>query len=146
MSTFASPVAEGCTKDEATDDTDMDRAGEAGLAGANVDGEAGKLDAPGSETLRDIAGAADATGVAFGVDCWEDTTEVLIAMGAGVALFVSGLGWIWPSSPGEKERAEQKPSEDVIRRVRPSLDQARSVKVAKCRLLTMTSGLDCCVS
>ena len=35
-----------------------------------------------------------------------------------------------PSSPGAKVRAEQKPSEDVMISVRPSLDQLKSVKVA----------------
>jgi hypothetical protein len=83
MRTLASPVAEGWTKEEATEETDIERAGDAGRAGANVDGEAGKLDAPGSDGLRAMAGAAVAIGVALGVDCCEDTTEVLIADGAG---------------------------------------------------------------
>jgi hypothetical protein len=55
---------------------------------------------------------------------------------------------------------EQKPSEEVMRRVRPLLDlnvwlvagsidicggayQVRSVKVAQCRLLTMHNGVCC---
>ena len=90
MRTLASPVAEGCTKEDATEETDMERAGEAGRAGANVDGEAGKLEAPGSEALRAMAGAVVATGVAFGVDCCDETTDVLIADGAAGAFVASG--------------------------------------------------------
>lgn len=58
---------------------------------------------------------------------------------------------------------EQNPSEDVISSIEPSLDlnickqrhklkskdsryQVMSVKVAKCKLLTMHSGFCCCVS
>jgi hypothetical protein len=67
-----------------------------------------------------------------------------------------------PSSPGANVTAEQNPSEDVISNVDPSLDlvyisilylrlkhstyQVMSVKVAKCRLLTMHNGFCCCVS
>ena len=69
MRTFASPVADGCTKDDPTDETDIDRAGLAGLAGANVDGEAGKLLCPLSDSFFCIGGAVVFTGVAFGVDC-----------------------------------------------------------------------------
>ena len=52
---------------------------------------------------------------------------------------MAGLGWckvgVWPvytspSSPGEKVRFEQKPSEELISSVKPSVDQVRSVKVA----------------
>ena len=54
--------------------------------------------------------------------------------GWGVCVTVRGEWWwwcdkvgtcpayTWPSSPGAKLTAEQKPSEDVIRRVRPSVD------------------------
>src|ERR1700761_1627351 len=70
MSTLASPVAEGCTKEDATEETDIERAGLAGLAGVNVDGEAGN---PPSESFLVIGGALALTGVALGVDCCEDT-------------------------------------------------------------------------
>lgn len=69
MRTFASPEAEGCTKDDATDETDIDRAGLAGLTGANLDGEAGKLPVPCSEGRFIIGGAVAFTGVALGVVC-----------------------------------------------------------------------------
>jgi hypothetical protein len=36
-----------------------------------------------------------------------------------------------PNSPGENDRQEQNPSEEVIMSVRPSLAHARSVNVAK---------------
>jgi hypothetical protein len=76
----------------------------------------------------------------------------------------------WPSSPGENVSVEQKPSEDVIKRVKPSVDlflsaliawntlegctisilvanwrtyQVKSVKVAQCRLLTTQMGVCC---
>lgn len=67
-----------------------------------------------------------------------------------------------PSSPAEKVTEEQKPSEELIRSVDPSFDldfvntcstmeihlayHVISVKVAKCRLLTMHNGFCCCVS
>lgn len=51
-----------------------------------------------------------------------------------------------PSSPGLNEIVEQKPSEDEISRVSPSLDHAKSVNVARCRLLTTHMGVICCVS
>lgn len=67
-----------------------------------------------------------------------------------------------PSSPGANDNAEQKPSEELMIKVKPSLDlylfrrcdcktekltyQVKSVKVAKCRLLTTQRGVCCCVS
>jgi len=65
---------EGCIKDDAIDDVDIDRAGLAGLAGANVDGEAGKAPEDGCFA---IGGAVALTGVAFGVDCSEDTVVLI---------------------------------------------------------------------
>jgi len=56
------------------DDADIERAGLEGLAGANVDGEAGK---PPDDACFVIAGAVVLTGVALGVVCWDDT-DVLI--------------------------------------------------------------------
>jgi hypothetical protein len=76
MSTLASPVAEGCTNDDATDETDIERAGLAGRAGANVDGEAGK---PPSDGFFAIGGALTFTGVAFGVDCCDETAVLMFA-------------------------------------------------------------------
>lgn len=91
MSTFASPVAEGCTNDDATEETDIERAGLAGRAGANVDGEAGKLLPPCSEAFLAIGEAAEFTGVAIGVDCC-DETDVFMLDGAGW-LFVATAPW-----------------------------------------------------
>lgn len=51
-----------------------------------------------------------------------------------------------PNSPGAKDSVEQKPSDDETSNVSPSFDQARSVKVAQCRLLTTQIGVFCCVS
>ena len=48
-----------------------------------------------------------------------------------------------PSSPGVNDSVEQKPSEDDISSVRPSLDHVKSVNVAKCKLLTMHNGVVC---
>lgn len=38
---------------------------------------------------------------------------------------------------------EQKPSEELISSVRPSVDQVKSVKVAKCKLLMVIRGVIC---
>lgn len=51
-----------------------------------------------------------------------------------------------PSSPTANERLEQNPSDDEMISVSPSLDQARSVNVAQCKLLTMQIGVFCWVS
>lgn len=69
-------------------------------------------------------------------------------MGTGVCLACTASGPVYfsPSSPGANVIEEQKPSEDVISSMDPSLDQVMSVKVAKCKLLTMHSGFCCCVS
>lgn len=83
ISTFESTSREGCTNDEATDDTDIERAGLAGLAGVNVDGEAGKL--PSEGFLVTNGGAVVFTGVAFGVD-WEEETPVFM---------LDGMGWLF---------------------------------------------------
>jgi hypothetical protein len=77
MRTLASPVADGCTKDEATDETDIDLAGLAGLADTNVEGDAGKP-AP-SECFLTIGGALALIGVALGVDCCDDTEVLMLA-------------------------------------------------------------------
>lgn len=43
-------------------------------------------------------------------------------VGVGRGVCVAGAVYCWPSSPGAKVRVEQKPSEELIIRVRPSLD------------------------
>ena len=68
-----------------------------------------------------------------GVACGVEAAELALAtdMGVGVCRAMLGGGW-WkvPNSPGAKVRAEQKPSDEVMRRVLPSLDQVKSVNVA----------------
>lgn len=71
-----------CTNEDAMDDADIERAGLEGLAGAKVDGEAGK--APEDDCFA-IAGAVVLIGVAFGVLCCDDT-DVLMAETVGWAL------------------------------------------------------------
>lgn len=68
-----------CMNEDAMDDADIERAGLAGLAGAKVDGEAGK--APDDDCLT-IGGAVVFTGVALGVVCC-DETDVLMAETVG---------------------------------------------------------------
>lgn len=68
-------------------------------------------------------------GVAWGVEAAELALPTEI--GVGVCRTVLGAGWCTvPSSPGANDSAEQKPSEEVINNVWPSLDQVKSVKVA----------------
>lgn len=62
-----------------------------------------------------------------------DAAEFALATDMGVGVWRAALGggwWTVPSSPGANVRAEQKPSEEVISKVWPSLDQVKSVKVA----------------
>jgi hypothetical protein len=58
-------------------------------------------------------------GVCIGVFC-EDETAVLLSVGC-LAVGISPV-YTWPSSPGAKVRVEQKPSDEVISKVRPSAD------------------------
>lgn len=103
----------------------MLRAGEAGRA-ALVKGEAegaggGAIELPlfggGLEGCLGRAGTAGAAvGVAWGVEAAE--FALATEMGVGVCRTVFGAGWCTvPSSPGANDKAEQKPSEDVIRSV-----------------------------
>tara|TARA_R110002060_G_scaffold65221_1_gene74236 strand:+ start:546 stop:983 length:438 start_codon:yes stop_codon:yes gene_type:complete len=62
-------------------------------------------------------GGAIEVGVAIGV-FWEDETAVM----DGCFAVGTSPTYLSPSSPGAKVRVEQKPSEEVIRRVKPSLD------------------------
>lgn len=105
-------------------------------------------------------------GVGVGVECG-DACDVVVFIAEGVwcgRLWVAnGPRYFSPSSPGAKVTDEQNPSEDVISNVDPSFDlyhvsevaatifflwtyQVISVKVAKCKLLTMHNGFCCCVS
>ena len=71
---------------------------------------------------------------AVGVACGVDVAELAMVTEIGVGVCPETAGtvcwYVLPSSPGAKVRAEQKPSEDVMISVRPSLDQVKSVKVA----------------
>lgn len=73
-------------------------------------------------------GGRDWIGVGAGVDCWLDDA-VLVARfaswsSAGRGSWSVGIGPVYgvPSSPGAKVSAEQKPSEEETRTVRPSGD------------------------
>ena len=118
---------------------DILRAGEAGrAAGVKGEGEGfglvcgGLLDgcrgkdgtAGGGATVAEAA-----VGVAWGVVAAEFAFATDI--GVGVCLAFAEGGWcVVPSSPGANVRAEQKPSEELMSSVWPSLDHVRSVKVA----------------
>ena len=88
-------------------------------------------------------GAWMAVGVGMGV-FWLD--KLIEAGFSKTALVVLSGTYNSPSSPGEKVKVEQKPSDDVINKVNPSLDQVKSVKVAQCKFDTIQSGVCCCVS
>ena len=121
-------------KDDAIDDVDMERAGLAGRtgpgAGAKDDGDAGKallLTPPLLESLFEevedclaCVGMVAWVGVGVGVD-WVDGVVVVLTL-VGCCFWGAGPGWTWPSSPAANVKQEQKPSEEVMRRVRPSLD------------------------
>jgi hypothetical protein len=104
-------VAPGTAKGPTDDEALMLRAGLAGRAG------------PKAETMdcwRGRLGAIGVTGVAFGVVCCETTVfRVEMRMLCCSAVLPS---YTMPSSPGEKARHEQNPSDEAIRRVSPSLD------------------------
>jgi hypothetical protein len=65
---------------------------------------------------------------------------------AGCWAVPTGGVYGWPNSPGANDNVEQKPSEELIIKVKPSFDHVRSVNVAKCKLLTTHRGVCCCVS
>jgi hypothetical protein len=140
-------------KDEAVAmlDTELLLVGLPGLAGTNELGEAGK---PADGCLCIIGAVAVAAfdmlpvvGVGVGVDAF-DPLVVLIVAGVccGRLWTANGPVYFSPSSPGANVIEEQKPSEEVINSIDPSLDQVISVNVAKCKLLTMHSGFCCWVS
>lgn len=137
----------------ATEDVEFERVGEDGptigrMEVAEGDGAVGFEGVrwwvlrTGLEVWKGDGGAAF-VGVAIGV-VWEDET----ALAPTVLLLRLGTSpvYTWPSSPELNDKVEQKPSEDVMSKVSPSLDQVRSVKVAQCRLLTTQSGVCCSVS
>ena len=111
----------------------MLRAGEAGRM-LGVKGEGDGFGGSGTEGWRGTDGTPDSGAGAVGVACGVEAAELALAteMGAGVCFSLRDEGWWYtlPNSPGEKVRAEQKPSDEVMRRVWPSLDHVRSVKVA----------------
>jgi hypothetical protein len=123
-------------------EADMLRAGDAGRAAeAEVKGDGEGLGRAGvllcEDGCRCMAGSSDAeigAVAAVGVACGVEAAELALAIeiGVGVCLLAVGTGWVYtvPSSPGAKVKAEQKPSEEVMSSVRPSLDQDRSVNVA----------------
>lgn len=148
-----------CDDRVATDDVELERVGLGGGSGA---GEADGANT-GVGCLSNDGGADTAVGVGTGVACADDVVEI----GAGDGWCAVGTWPVktCPSSPGAKVRFEQKPSDELMSKVRPSLDlyitvrllqstaksweatnHVRSVKVAKCRLLTTMMGYICCVS
>ncbi len=97
----------GAKVDDCTEEIEFERAG--------LDG---RIVGAGDEGGRDGVGGF---GVGPGVACGD-------AKAAGIVGWCSvGTlpGYTCPSSPGVKERVEQKPSEELIRRVSPSVDLAR---------------------
>lgn len=68
-------------------------------------------------------------GVAIGVFCEDETAVLLLIIGC----FAVGTSpvYSWPSSPGAKVKVEQKPSEDVMSRVKPSVDLKQELVVLK---------------
>ena len=107
----------------ATLDSELLLVGLPGRAGANEDGLAGKPADGCLDVAIADAGMLEDVGVGVGVD-WVELAAVLIAEGwCFVVVCTAGVPW-WtcPSSPEAKVRQEQKPSEEVIRRVSPSLD------------------------
>lgn len=102
----------------ATDEADMERAGLAGRTGANEEGEAGKAGPPEFECLA-FVGPEACVGVGVGVD-WLDVVAAVVLIELG--WLFGGPGCTCPSSPGGKVRHEQNPSDDVMRRVLPSVD------------------------
>lgn len=149
-------------------ETELLRVGLPGLAGTNELGDAGNP----AEGCLVIGGAVAVTavgilevvGVGVGVEWLEarDAAVSIEGVGACRDSFAVGPVYFSPSSPAAKVKDEQNPSEEVISNVDPSLDlellatysaawvkstyHVRSVKVAKCKLLTMHKGFCCWVS
>jgi hypothetical protein len=159
-------------KDEAVAmlDTELLLVGLPGRAGTNELGEAGKpadgcLCIGGAVAVA-VADMLPVVGVGVGVelfDAWPPVVLIAAGVCCGRLWTANGPMYFSPSSPGANVMDEQKPSEDVISSIEPSLDlficqsshktklcpityQVISVNVAKCRLLTIHSGFCCCVS
>lgn len=134
-------------------ETELLLVGLPGRAGTKELGDAGKPAegclAIGGAVAVDAPGILDVVGVGVGVE-WFDDCEAVVLIVEGVwwctRCEASGPVYFSPNSPGENVKAEQKPSEELINSVDPSLDHVTSVKVAKCKLLTIHSGFCCCVS
>jgi hypothetical protein len=103
-----------CDDCVAIDDVELDLLGLGGGSGA------GEGASTGVHCLSKVGGADAAVGVGTGVGCDEDPVET----GAGDGWWALGT-WpvnICPSSPGLKVRVEQKPSDELMSNVSPSLD------------------------
>lgn len=132
-------------------ETELLRVGLAGRGGMMEEGDAGKpadgcLGRLGSVAAKEDTGMLELVGVGVGVE-WADECEAEVLIMDGVwrrfGCVAGGPVYFSPSSPWAKVKAEQKPSLELIISVNPSLDHVTSVKVAKCRLLTMHSGFCC---
>ena len=110
-------------------DTELLRVGLPGLAGTNELGDAGKpadgcLCIGGAVAVA-VADMLPVVGVGVGVE-WFDVWLAAVLMAAGVCcdLLCTANGPVYfsPSSPGANVIEEQKPSEDVMSSMDPSLD------------------------
>ena len=104
-----------CDDCVAIEDVELDLVG---LGGGNGAGEA-RAAKTGVLCLSKDGGADTAVGVGIGVGCVDDAADMA---GDGCAAVGTWPVYTCPTSPGLKVRFEQKPSEELISRVRPSLD------------------------
>ncbi|KAI5282858.1 hypothetical protein KEM54_002532 [Ascosphaera aggregata] len=86
--------------------------------------------------IADVIVAVGGSDACLALDVTDDAVELIFSL--------SPIGT--PSSPFSKATVEQNPSDELMSNVNPSLDQLRSVNVAKWRLETTHSGEDCWVS
>lgn len=149
-------------------ETELLRAGLPGLTGTKELGDAGNP-AEGCRVMGGAVAIVDAgifevVGVCVGVVLFDNRDAAVSIEGVWECRdsFAVGPVYLSPSSPGENVNDEQNPSEELISRVDPSFDllslartkvpeleithHVRSVKVAKCKLLTTHKGFCCCVS
>jgi hypothetical protein len=102
-------MAPGTAKGPTEDEVLMLRAGLAGRAGPKAEV---------MDCCRGSVGATGVTGVALGVVCCDTTV-----LSVDTRMLCETLpSYTMPSSPGEKARHEQKPSDEDIRSVSPSVD------------------------
>ena len=99
----------------AIEDVELDLVGLGGGNGAG-DAEGARI---GVVCLSKDAGAETAVGVGIGVGWADDAVDMA---GDGCAAVGTWPVYTCPSSPGLKVRFEQKPSEELMSNVRPSLD------------------------